>query len=184
MCSWFHSFFGLCLEVIRRQRRDRMQKGAVFDPTRLYRYSLWREWSTNHPQITFIMLNPSTADDQRDDPTIRRCIGFAQAWEFGCLEVVNLFAYRATYPFELLKVADPIGAENDHFLLQAIRRSACTVAAWGVHGTLFGRSQQVLRLLTSCPDIHCLGFTKDGHPRHPLYIQGDTRLVTLTSFRQ
>ena len=161
-----------------------MQRGAVFDLARLYRYSLWRGWSTNHPQITFIMLNPSTADDQCDDPTVRRCIGFAQAWEFGSLEVVNLFAYRAICPFELSRVADPIGAENDHFLLQAIKRSACTVAAWGVHGRLLGRSQQVLYLLGSHPDIHCLGFTKDGHPRHPLYLKGDTRLVRLTSFRQ
>src|SRR5689334_10316767 len=76
--------------------------GAIFDSTGMYRYSLWREWSTDSPPVTFIMLNPSTADDWKDDSTIRRCIGFARTWGFGALEVVNLFAYRATDSRKLL----------------------------------------------------------------------------------
>src|SRR5438093_11151238 len=105
------------------------QSGAVFDPTRTYRYTLWRAWYPDHPRVVFIMLNPNNANEQKNDPTIRRCITFARSWGFGSVEVVNLFAYRAPHPSQLLKVADPIGAENDHYFLQALKRSACIVAA-------------------------------------------------------
>src|SRR5947209_16246810 len=109
---------------------------AIFDSTGTYRYSLWRQWSTDCPPVAFIMLNPSTADDRKDDPTIRRCIGFARAWGFGALEVVNLFAYRATDWSKLLEVDDPVGPENDDYIVQAVERCPCVVAAWGTKGVL------------------------------------------------
>jgi len=87
-----------------------MQKGAVVDKTELYRYSLWREWNIDAPKLVFIMLNPSKADAYIDDPTLRRCIGFAKSWGFGSLTVINLFAYRSTKPSELRQVNDPVGA--------------------------------------------------------------------------
>jgi len=152
------------------------QYGAVFDASGMYRYSLWRAWYADHPRIVFIMLNPSTADEQRNDPTIRRCIEFARTWQFGSVEVVNLFAYRATDMKELLKVDDPVGEENDRFIVKAVEGCSTIVVGWGTKGTLLGRDRQVMQLLTSKQDVYCLGMTKDGHPRHPLYVKGDTRL--------
>ena len=183
---------------------------AIFDPTGTYRYSLWREWCADSPPIAFIMLNPSTADDQKDDPTIRRCIGFAHAWGFGALEVVNLFAYRATDSRKLLGVDDPVGSENDNYIVQAVELCPFVVVAWGTKGVLLDsfstlkrvvkghcsccpqresippksekgkcnctRGRQVIRLLAGKRPIGCLGVTKDGHPRHPLYVRGNTKL--------
>lgn len=151
--------------------------GAVFDMMGQYRYALWRVWSGDSPRIAFIMLNPNTADAQRDDPTIRRCIGFARAWGFGSLEVVNLFAYRAPDPLVLSRIADPIGTDNNHFLEQAATRAHCIVVAWGTKSALLNRDQAVLRLLTGQDRLYCLGRTRDGYPRHPLYVRGDAPLL-------
>ncbi len=159
-----------------------IEYGAVFDASGMYRYSLWRAWYADHPRAGFIMLNPSTADEQRNDPTIRRCIEFARTWQFGSVEVVNLFAYRATDMKELLKVDDPVGKENDLFIEKAIERCATVVVGWGTKGPLLGRYRQVLQLLAdTMKDVYCLGVTKDGHPRHPLYVRGDTRLARFGS---
>lgn len=153
-----------------------MRMGAEIDLTETYRYSLWREWSLDAPRISFIMLNPSTADAVVNDPTIRRCISFAQSWGYGSLEVVNLFAYRATNPHTLSRVANPIGPENDRYLLAARQRAQTVILAWGNWGTLQSRNQAVISLLSQ-QDIYCLGITQAGHPRHPLYIQGSTTPV-------
>jgi hypothetical protein len=161
----------------RQNNVDGLESGAVFDVSGRYRYSLWRAWSAYNPRIVFILLNPSTADEQRNDPTIRRCIGFARAWKFGSVEVVNLFAHRATDARELLKIDDPVGDENDLFLIQAVERCSIVVVGWGIRGTLLGRDSQVLSLLAGRKDVFCLGITKDGQPRHPLYVKGDTILV-------
>jgi hypothetical protein len=154
-----------------------IESGAVLDVSGRYRYSLWRAWSIYHPRIAFVLLNPSTADDERNDPTIRRCIGFARAWNFGSIEVVNLFAYRATDARELLKVDDPVGAENNYYLIQAVERCSTVVVGWGTRGTLLGRDRQVMSLLAGRKDVYCLGITKNRQPRHPLYVKGDTSLV-------
>jgi hypothetical protein len=156
---------------------DSIESGAVFDVGGKYRYSLWRAWSAYNPRIAFILLNPSTADEERNDPTIRRCIGFARAWKFGSMEVVNLFAYRATDAKELLKIDNPVGEENNCYLVQAVERCSTVVVGWGSRGTLLGRDRQVLALLAGRKDVFCLGITKDGQPRHPLYVKGDTILV-------
>ncbi len=161
-------------ELRYKQRNvDSMEYGAVFDASGRYRYSLWRAWSAYHPRLVFILLNPSTADEERNDPTIRRCIGFARVWGFGSVEVVNLFAYRATHYREMFMVIDPVGEENDRFLTQAVERCSTVVVGWGARGTLLGRDRQVMSLLTGRNDVYCLGTTRGGQPRHPLYVKGD-----------
>jgi hypothetical protein len=164
---------------LRQNTMNGIEYGAIFDVNGRYRYSLWHAWSANHPRIAFVLLNPSTADEQRNDQTIRRCMGFARAWNFGSMEVVNLFAFRATDYRELFKVHDPIGEENNRFLLQAVARCSTVVVGWGTRGTLYSRDLQVMSLLAGKKDAYCLGITKDGQPRHPLYVKGNTNLVPI-----
>lgn len=153
--------------------------GAVFDASGKYRYALWRAWSLDHARIVFVMLNPSTAEEHKNDPTIRRCMEFAHAWQFGSIEVVNLFAYRTTYARELLKVDDPVGEENNRYLCQAVERCSSVLVGWGANGILLGRDQQVMKLLVHLmKNVYCLGLTKGGHPRHPLYVKGDTHMTS------
>lgn len=154
-----------------------MKKGAVIDPTGLYRYSLWREWDTNAPRLAFIMLNPSLADAITDDPTLRRCISFAQSWGYGSLEAVNLFAYRASCPTILNQITDPIGSENDRYLKQAVELADKIIVAWGNRGILRNRSRVVLDWLTGFDALYCLGITQRGYPRHPLYVKSNTKPV-------
>lgn len=152
-----------------------MRMGATIDPSNRYRYALQREWDPDAPRVAFVMLNPSTADATQDDPTIRRCIGFARSWGYGALEVVNLFAYRTTDPEALRRVPDPVGPENDRYILRARHRARETLVAWGNRGVLLGRDRAVLRLLLRGKGaVRCLGLTQAGHPRHPLYVRGDT----------
>jgi hypothetical protein len=115
------------------------------------------------------MLNPSTADAERDDPTIRRCGGFARAWGFGAMTVVNLFALRATDPARLRRARDPIGRDNDRHIAEAAAGADALVLAWGIHGALRDRDRAVLALLSELRPS-CLGLTRGGHPRHPLYL--------------
>lgn len=151
-----------------------MKMDAVFDVTKTYRYSLWREWNPNAPCLGFIMLNPSTADKTTNDPTIRRCIGFAKTWGYGSLEVVNLFAYCTKSPQDLRRAVEPIGIENERYLLQAGQRAKTMILAWGNWGKLQNRSQEVLNLLSGEGELYCLGCTQSGQPRHPLYVKGNT----------
>lgn len=148
-----------------------MEADARFSSCRRYRYALWRRWTAG-PQVLFIMLNPASADESRDDPTIRRCLGFARAWGCGSLAVGNLFARRSASGAELARGAAEfpeglIGAGNDRWLLRLYGKSQLAVAAWGDRGWLLGRSRAVRSLL---PQLHCLGVTKRGEPRHPLYV--------------
>jgi hypothetical protein len=143
--------------------------GATLSPCGLYRYSLWRKWDESQPLCTWIMLNPSTADASKDDPTIRRCIGYSKRWGFGGLLVANLFALRATDPRVLQTAPDPVGPENDAYLLNAASNTAKVVCAWGNWGDLRGRSEAVCRLLQGVP-LYRLGLTELGEPSHPLYL--------------
>ncbi len=156
-----------------------LESGATFDVTGTYRYTLWRRWSQEGLQLAFIMLNPGTADAERNDPTIRRCIDFARTWGYGALEIVNLFAYRTSHPTNLYKIEDPIGTENDRYLLQAVERCADLVLAWGIHGTFLERDRAVLNLISQykTKTFNCLGVTKDGYPCHPLYVKKQTSLL-------
>lgn len=139
----------------------------------LYRYRLTRRWGDGENVATFIMLNPSTADADLDDPTIRRCVGFAKREGCDALQVVNLFAYRATTPAVLRTVADPVGSENDEYLRRAIDSPGLRIAAWGVHG----RADRIVVVKSAGAALHALGTTKDGHPRHPLYVRRDAPLL-------
>jgi hypothetical protein len=147
-------------------------RGAVFDPSRRYRYRLWRRWAAGAP-VLFVMLNPSTADAERDDPTIRRCVGFARAWGFAGMTVVNLFALRATDPARLRRARDPVGRDNDCHIAAAAAGAGTVVVAWGTHGELGARDRAVLALLAPHRP-RCLGLTRGGHPRHPLYLPART----------
>jgi hypothetical protein len=153
---------------------------AVFSPCDAYRYRLKRTWHARGKVVAFIGLNPSTADATADDPTIRRCVGFAKAWGFGGVAVVNLFAFRATDPRELKRAADPTGPENDAHLLAVATEASKVIAAWGVHGSHRGRDEEVIELLRGTGvRVACLERTNAGHPRHPLYAKGTLRAKAL-----
>lgn len=148
-------------------------QSAVFSSDRIYRYELRRTWDASLPTVAFVGLNPSTADETADDPTIRRCIGFAKRWGYGGLVMLNLFAFRATDPRVMRSATDPVGPDNDWHLTHV--KAETIVAAWGAGGLYRGRDHEVWHLLGG--RLSALGFTKDGHPRHPLYVRGDTELV-------
>jgi hypothetical protein len=165
-------------EVVDRATGPHGVATAVFDPTRTFRYRLSRTWDREGPVVAFVMLNPSTADAEVLDPTVRRCVGFARAWGFGGVQVVNLFAFRATDPRDLARAAAPVGAGNDRAILDAASRADRVVVAWGTRGTHRGRASAVAGLLEAAAvRTVALGTTKGGQPRHPLYVRGDTRPV-------
>lgn len=143
--------------------------GAIFSPCRTWRYVLWRVWDESLPKVAFIGLNPSTADETQDDPTIRRCIGFARSWGYGGIHMLNLFAFRATDPRDLKAATQPIGPENNNRLILYCEASQLVVAAWGAHGAYRNRGTDARSMLWKL-DLHHLGLTKDGHPKHPLYL--------------
>lgn len=153
-----------------------MKGGACFDANGIYRYSLWRQWDASAAKLVFIMLNPSTADAQCNDPTIRRCIGFAQAWGYGRLEVVNLFGLRTPDPQRLRQAVDPIGAQCDEHIQTAAQQADQIILAWGNWGNFAGRDQAVVRLLATY-NLYCLGLNQSGQPRHPLYLKRDVQPI-------
>lgn len=159
-----------------------LERGADFSECRTYRYLLWRIWDTDGSPLNVIGLNPSTADETIDDPTIRRCIDFAKRWGYGSLVMTNLFAYRSTDPQGLLSVDDPVGPDNDEALRLAAWRAGLTVAAWGAHRLAVTRSGAVSKLLHWMP-VECFGLTKDGAPKHPLYLPKSTTPVPYWSPR-
>lgn len=147
---------------------------AFFSPCRTWRYLLRRKWN-DRQEVAFIMLNPSTADETQDDPTIRRCIGYAKTWGYGGLIVGNIFGLRSTDPKALLSAADPVGPHNDYWLAN-IGFGTDTVCAWGAHGKLHGRGAKVLELLRlNGAQPMALKLTGDGQPAHPLYLKGDLK---------
>ena len=143
--------------------------GATISECGMYRYWLGRSRDTGDGLVTWIMLNPSTADAEQDDPTIRRCLGFAATWGKRQVVILNIFALRATDPAKLLHAADPVGPENDAALAKA---DGLIVCAWGAAWA--ERSRRVrLSLASAGLVLHHLGLTKHGHPKHPLYLRGD-----------
>ncbi|HIK19219.1 MAG TPA: DUF1643 domain-containing protein [Leptolyngbyaceae cyanobacterium M33_DOE_097] len=151
-----------------------MKTGAVFDPTGTYRYTLWRKWDETQPSVGFIMLNPSRADAELDDPTIRRCVSLAKQWGYGAIAVGNLFAYCTAFPQELKKAKKPIGKENDRYLVELCQQVNTLILAWGNAGSLMARDRAVLKIVQPYTTAFCLGKTKVGHPRHPLYLPKTT----------
>lgn len=156
-------------------------RGAELDPSGTYRYRLWRGWDAAEPTVAFVMLNPSTADAEREDPTIRRCLNFARAWGYGRLEVVNLFAWRATDPRALVTAPEPIGPGNDAAIAAVADASETIVLAWGFMAQRVrqrGRDRAVLDLLRPWRlRLHYLGWCKNApDPRHPLMLRADQPL--------
>lgn len=145
-----------------------MTSGATISDCGTYRYRLWRHWNAD-PSVLFIMLNPSTASATEDDATIRRCVGFARSWGAGGIEVVNLFALRATNPDELRHHEDPIGPVNNEAIFDAIARTSIVVGAWGTRGAFKGRDLVVHEMvLAAGRELFALRRTRDGFPEHPL----------------
>ena len=151
-----------------------MKRETILSPCRQYRYCLWREWDkANDSYVMFVGLNPSTADEAEDDSTIRRCVGYAKKWGYGALCMVNLFAYRAMRPKVMKNHAAPVGEDNDRWLTELAQRAGIVIAAWGTNGTHMKRDQAIMNLLAG--KLSCLGKTKAGHPKHPLYVNGDVK---------
>jgi hypothetical protein len=152
---------------------------CAFSPDRAYRYSLLYDMHpfVSSPKRTLMVvgLNPSTADEQQLDPTLRRCAGFALSWSFQRVLMANLFALRATDPRVMLAAADPVGPENTEHLLRGAAQADMVLAAWGTHGHYLQRGDLVTALLrqeVGSEKLFCLGRTKHGYPRHPLYVSG------------
>lgn len=158
---------------------EEMDRGADISECGTYRYRLWRFWGDGKV-VLWIMLNPSTADGEQDDPTIRRCIGFTQRWGFPGMMVVNLFALRATNPKELLDHPDPAGPDNAQFIHEEAKAAGLIVAAWGSNKMAQEGCGRATAMLRGLP-VKCLGVTASGQPRHPLYVPNKQPLVELLS---
>lgn len=156
-----------------------MIRHAAISPCGQYRYWLSREWApSDRMPLMWIMLNPSTADAEIDDPTIRRCIAFSKEWGYGSMRVGNLFAFRATNPRDLFDAPDPVGPQNAYHLNRSASTSAAIVCAWGGHWMASnGIAKDILRRIVQPGGLWCLGRTKSGAPRHPLYVKSSTPLV-------
>lgn len=160
-------------------QEPRVMKSARISPCGTYRYTLTRLWNNTLPGVLWIMLNPSTADTETDDPTIRRCLGYARAWGCGSITVVNLFAFRATDPKALLTAEEPVGPDNDHHIRQTLLahngRSDYILCAWGANGAhkKLRPRRDAVRNYLPVADALCLGTTAAGDPLHPLMQRAD-----------
>lgn len=164
-----------------------MNGSAEFSADRIYRYSLSRDWrdlfSNSKPgYVAFCCLNPSTADETVDDPTIRRCIGFARAWGYGSMVMVNLFAIRATDPKVMLGTDAPVGPDNDAHLISHALKAALFICGWAAHGGHRDRANVVIRRIrthTGATLLRLGDLTEGGFPRHPLYLRANLTPVPL-----
>ena len=148
--------------------------GAAFSECRRWRYLLWRRWDAAAPVANFLMLNPSTADELKLDPSCTRARLYAERWGYGALIVTNIFGWRATDPADMKAVRDPVGRGNDRAILRAARESEIVVCAWGNHGAHRGRSERVLGILRDAGvALHALRLNGAGEPAHPLYLPAD-----------
>lgn len=159
-----------------------LERDAVISDCGKYRYLLRRTWDFTRSRSLIVMLNPSTADATIDDATIRSCIRLCRSWGDGSFEVVNLFGWRATDPEELAKATDPVGPKNNGVIEAAINRCDSIICAWGAHKMAAnGRGRRVWEMIRSArPAAFCLGVTKSGAPKHPLYIKSGTSLLVFT----
>ncbi len=155
-----------------------MQSSAQFSTDRNYRYTLTRVWEDALPRVTWVLLNPSRANEHEDDPTIRRVIGLSRSWGFGSVLVANLYARVCTCPTKLREQygeRERIGPRND---LHLAKLEAPIVVAWGAHLYAQDRAREVLSQLPA--QLHCIAHNRDGSPKHPLYARGDSRLIAFT----
>lgn len=152
--------------------------GATFSSCNQYRYVLTRTWDEGGPPLAFVMLNPSTADAKKNDPTVERCQRRAQRGTYGGLIVLNLFALRSTDPLALYTHKEPIGEGNDGFIAHMVSKAGDVVCAWGNHGEIGDRGAavyEIIRKIVRQP--LCLGVNASGHPKHPLYVAYDRPFV-------
>ena len=157
--------------ITRSHIKDDAPSVAVYSDCERYRYALTRVWEPQGRRLSFVMLNPSTATEVQNDPTVERCERRARALGFGGFRVTNIFAWRDTDPKAMKASRDPIGPENDAAILHAADRADQVIAAWGTHGAHLKRGEQVRDLLLgSGHDLFHLGLSQQGFPRHPLYI--------------
>jgi hypothetical protein len=163
---------------VRRSLAADVESYALFGGVRKeYRYILRRAWNEMLPATMFVMMNPSVADIDADDPTVARCQTFARSWGSGSLYVVNTFAYRATDQRRLRVVPDPVGPENDRHILAMAKRSKTIVVAYGQpHNSLRQRGLEVCSMLKRHGyQLYALKLNADGTPRHPLYLSADCK---------
>ena len=156
-----------------------MESSARWSRCRRYRTALVREWDRSGARVAFVGLNPSTADGSDDDPTSRRCIAFARREGAGSLVLLNLYGFRATRPAELWSASSPVGPGTDRVMARELRCCTRIIACWGaVPARARARVEAVVaRLRRTGLPVSALGFTRDGHPRHPLYLRKDTPLI-------
>lgn len=145
-----------------------IDSNAIFSEDRKHRYVLIRKWDLNKPSLMIISLNPSTADEEINDPTIRRCIGFAKQWGFGKLFVTNLFSFRTTFPKDLFNCENPVRDKNDYWIEKLSREVDKVVLAYGNHGKFKNRHNEILKIINN---PHCIKKSKAGMPMHPLYLR-------------
>ncbi|MDP5086376.1 MAG: DUF1643 domain-containing protein [Yoonia sp.] len=157
--------------ITRTHIKDDAPSTATYSDCERYRYALTRTWDPKGLRVLFVMLNPSKATEVQNDPTVERCERRARALGFGAFQVTNIFAWRDTDPFEMRKASDPVGPENDRFILEGAAWADRIIAAWGTHGAHLDRGPKAAALLrgTGKP-LYTLGLSKHGHPKHPLYI--------------
>ena len=151
-------------------KHDLYDYGADFSECRKYRYTLWRFWDKNLPKIMFLGLNPSTADEVNNDPTVTRCINYSKLWGYGGMYMMNIFAYRTTYPVELKKAKMPIGKDNDFWILKISGKVDKCIGAWGNDGEFIDRHKTICEII---PELYCLKINNSGQPSHPLYLKSD-----------
>jgi len=145
--------------------------GAAISECGQYRYGLWRIWDASRPYCLFVMLNPSTADETDNDPTVERCLRRARDMGYGGLHIVNLFAWRSTDPSILTGLDDPVGPDNDKEIVALAQDAGIVICAWGKDGAILGRANVVLAMLRQAGiQPHGLKFNLDGSPKHPLYV--------------
>ena len=147
--------------------------GAILSDCGAYRYRLWRTWDKSKPLVGFCMPNPSTADANRDDPTIRRLISFARSWGYGGFIVVNLFALRSPHPSVLRQVDDPIGPDNHKHLSEVAVLVDTMICAWGTHGRFGMADKLAMACMHGKATTKAMHINADGSPKHPLYIKSD-----------
>ena len=157
--------------IHRTHRKGDAESHASYSDCENYRYALTRTWDAAGRRVMFVMLNPSTATEVQNDPTVERCERRARALGFGAFRVTNIFAFRATDPRIMRAAADPVGPENDPTILDGSNWADQIICAWGTHGEFLNRGPQVrARLAATGKRLFHLGLTKQGHPRHPLYV--------------
>ncbi|MGQ0653887.1 MAG: DUF1643 domain-containing protein [Betaproteobacteria bacterium] len=154
--------------------------GAVFSRCRRWRYLLWRQWDPSLPVANFLMLNPSTADELKLDPSCTRARNYAARWDFGSILITNIFGWRATDPADMKAARDPVGRGNDAAILRAAREADLVVCAWGNHGLYRGRSARIRELLADVR-LHALRLSAAGEPGHPLYLPSGLKPVRWNS---